>query len=97
MTRRFLLAALLAAAVAATPALADDPMVRAGVAVANILFAHDGDQFTTYTVREDGFVDIDFARNTPEALYSQILGELQQSPDIKGVLAGKGGPVCSLF
>jgi len=97
MTRKILLTALLVAAFVAAPAHADDPMVRAGVAVANILFAHDGDQFTTYTVREDGFVDIDFARNTPEALYSQILGELQHNPDIKGVLAGKGGPVCSLF
>lgn len=97
MIKRLVLAAFLAATVCAAPARADDPMVRAGVAVANILFAHDGDQFTTYTVRENGFVDIDFARNTPEALYSQILGELQHDPAIKGVLAGKGGPVCSLF
>jgi len=100
MKKGFLLALCLVGTLCCAPAFADDdndPMVRAGVAVANILFEYDGDQFTTYTVRPDGFLDIDFALNTPENLYNEILHKLQGSPDIKGVLAGKGGPNCFLF
>lgn len=82
----------------AQPALADDELSKADAAVANILFEFDGaSEFTTYKIREDGFVDIVFARNTPDKLYGEMLNRLQQHPDIKGVLAGRGGPVCSLF
>lgn len=75
-----------------------DPLARADAAVADILFGFDGsEQYTTYRVNEDGSVDLVFARNTPDALYEAILDKLQHHPDISSVLAGKGGPVCSLF
>jgi len=75
----------------------DDPVSRANAAVSNILFDYDADQFASFLIRDDGFVDITFARNTPDALYSEMLGKLRAHPDIKGVLPGKGGPVCSQF
>jgi len=74
-----------------------DEMDKASAAVANILFDFDGaDQFATYSVNDDGFVDITFARNMPDRVYSAILHQLQNNPDIKGVLAGKGDPVCQV-
>jgi len=79
-------------------ALANDELSKADSAVANILFDYDGaSEFAAYAIREDGFVDIVFARNTPDKLYGEILNKLQNHPDINGVLAGRGGPVCSLF
>lgn len=75
-----------------------DKLEKADTAVANILFDYDGsNEFASYRVSEDGFVDIVFASNMPDALYSEILNRLQTHPDIKDVLAGKGGPVCRLF
>ena len=75
-----------------------DALEKADAAVANILFEYDGsNEFASYRISEDGFVDIVFARNTPDKLYSEILNRLQNHPDIRDVLAGKGGPVCRLF
>lgn len=82
----------------AQPIQAADRLQRADAAVANILFDYDGSfEFASYKVSESGFVDITFARNTPDALYSEILGKLEGHPDIDGVLSGKGGPTCDLF
>jgi len=94
----FLLAVLMMLAVIGmTPARADDPASAASAAVSGILFEYDADEFTSYTINDAGRVDITFARNTPEALYSKILNKLQTHPGIKSVLAGRGGPVCSRF
>lgn len=80
------------------PVLASDAEAKAGEAVANVLFDFDGsNEFVSYRVREDGFVDAVFARNTPEALYTEVVEKLRANPDIKGVLAGRGGPTCSRF
>lgn len=79
------------------PVLAEDALSKTSAAVTNILFDHDADEFASYDIRDSGFLDITFARNTPDALYSEILNKLQKHPDIKGVLAGKGGPTCSRF
>lgn len=77
---------------------AEDKLQLADSAVANILFDYDGSfEFASYKVNSSGFVDITFARNMPDTLYSEILKKLQEHPDISGVLAGKGGPTCSLF
>ncbi|MDR9437857.1 MAG: hypothetical protein RI563_13325 [Thiohalophilus sp.] len=82
----------------AQPALAEDRLQKADSAVANVLFDYDGSfEFASYKVDENGFVDITFASNTPDALYGEILDRLQNHPDISSVLAGKGGPTCSLF
>lgn len=80
-----------------TPVLAGDKLSIANAAVANILFEYDGDEFVTYTVADNGFVEMSFASNTPETLYSEIIGKLKANPDIKGVLAGKTGPGCKRF
>jgi hypothetical protein len=89
---------LVCGAVAATPARGEeDALSKAGTAVANVLFENDADEFASYGVRDNGFVDVVFARNTPDNLYNDILSKLQHHPDIKGVLAGKGGPTCSRF
>lgn len=74
-----------------------DALSKADAAVANILFEFDGsDQFASYRVSEDGFVDIVFARNMPDKIYSDLLNRLQSHPDISGVLSGKGGPACQV-
>jgi hypothetical protein len=81
----------------ATPLHAEDALSKADAAVSNILFDEEADEFTSYSISQDGFVDITLARNTPDPLYSKILNKLLKHPDIKGVLAGKGGPICSIF
>lgn len=84
--------------VGSVPALANDAESKAGEAVANVLFDFDGsNEFVSYRVREDGFVDATFASNTPEPLYSEVVEKLRANKDIKGVLAGRGGPTCSRF
>jgi hypothetical protein len=71
---------------------------RADLAVAEILFEYDGsEEYATYRVADDGFVDVTFAVNTPDPLYSEILARLNSHPDINGVLAGKTGSFCPLF
>ena len=71
---------------------------KSDTAVANILFDYDGsEEFASYLVKDDGFVDINFASNMPDKLYAEILTKMQNHPDIDGVLAGKGGPVCKLW
>jgi len=78
--------------------LAGEAQDKADLAVANILFDYDGaNEFASYRVNNKGFVDITFASNMPDALYSEILDRLQHDPGIKGVLAGRGGPACSAF
>ncbi len=94
----YLFAVLMTCGIAGTgPVLAEDALSKTSAAVTNILFDHDADEFASYDIRDSGFLDITFARNTPDALYSEILNKLQKHPDIKGVLAGKGGPTCSRF
>jgi hypothetical protein len=80
-----------------SPVLAEDAPSKTSAAVTNILFEYDADEFASYSIRDSGFLDITFARNTPDALYSEMLNKLQKHPDIKGVLAGRGGPTCSRF
>lgn len=94
----YLFAALVTCGIAgAGPVFAEDASPKTSAAVTNILFEYDADEFVSYGIRDDGFLDITFARNTPDALYSEILNKLQKHPDIKGVLAGKGGPSCPRF
>jgi ABC-type sugar transport system substrate-binding protein len=76
----------------------EGPMDKADAAVANILFDYDySEEYASYAVKEDGFVDVTFAKNTPDELYSEILNKLNNHPDINGVLAGKTGAYCSRF
>ena len=91
----FLVLALL---LGGSSALASESDAKAGEAVANIIFDYDGsNEFVSYHVRPDGFVDAVFARNTPEPLYTEVVEKLRAHPDIRGVLAGRGGPTCSRF
>jgi len=82
---------------AASTVLAEDAVSKANRAVTNIIFEYDAGEFASYRIRDTGYVEITFARNTPDKLYSEILNKLQKHPDIKGVLAGKDGPTCSRF
>lgn len=86
-------------ALSALPAWAEeDAQSRADRAVANLLFEYEGaEEFASYLIRPDGFVDISFASNMPDALYSELLARLQKHPDINGVIAGKGGYACQRF
>ena len=94
----YLCAMLVTCGIAGTsPIHAEDGLSKTSSAITNILFEYDAGEFTSYGIRDDGFLDITFARNTPDALYSEILNKLQKHPDIKGVLAGKGGPSCPRF
>lgn len=82
----------------ALPSAANDAQFKADSAVADILFEYDGsDQFASYAVRESGFVDITFATDIPDELYSEILARLKAHEDIDGVLAGTSGPACGIF
>ncbi len=90
----FLLAGMV---LAGAPARAEDAASRAGSAVADVLFRYDGDEFVSYRLRADGFAELEFARNTPDPLYRDILDALRAHPEIPGVLAGKGGPACARF
>ena len=78
-------------------ALADNAFSSTSAAVSDILFDYDADEWAAFSIRSDGFLDITFARNTPDELYREILGKLKSDPRIKGVLAGKGGPTGSQF
>lgn len=71
---RYTLVLLLAAgSVNAGPVFAEDASSKASAAVSGILFEYDGDEFASYVVRDDGFVDITFARNMPGSLYREPL------------------------
>jgi hypothetical protein len=95
--RTWLVAVTAIVAIGISSARADDALSRANAAVSNILFEYDGDEFASFSVDDDGYLDITFARNTPDPLYGEILEKLRQHPDIKGVMPGKGGPVCGRF
>ena len=97
-TKRITWIALLTFMLFAGLSYAESAGSKADLAVAEILFEYDGaEEFASYKVAEDGFVDITFAVNTPDSLYSEILGKLNSHTDINGVLAGKTGSFCSLF
>jgi ABC-type sugar transport system substrate-binding protein len=99
-TRASFLAAVLAALalqVSVPAAAEDDPLSKATSAVTEIIFDYNAEEFVTYNVRDNGYLDVTFARNTPDAVYNEMLEKLRKHPDIKGVLAGKGGPACSRF
>ena len=81
----------------ASPVFAGDAASKTSAAVTNILFEYDADEYVSYSVQDNGFLDVTFARNTPDALYGEMLNKLQEHPDIKGVLAGRDGPTCSRF
>ena len=70
---------------------------KATDAVTEILFDADIDDLASYKINDKGFLDITFANNTPDLLYSLMLNKFLHHPDIKGVLAGRGGPACSRF
>lgn len=75
-----------------------DARSKADAAVADILFDYEGaEEFASYAVRDNGFVDITFARNMPDALYSELLAKLKHDANIPGVLAGKTGRACRLW
>jgi hypothetical protein len=92
-----LLALLISYAYSVTGYAEMDAQSKADEAVAVTLFEYEGsDEFASYRVNEDGFVDIVFARNMPDKLYAELLTKLQNHPNIDGVLAGKGGPLCKI-
>ena len=98
LSRSIILIVLLFSPFCVPLSFAEDEQGKADAAVANILFDYDGaSEFASYRVSDSGEVDITFARNMPDKLYSEILNKLANNPDIKHVLAGKGGPTCSLF
>ena len=70
--------------------------LKAGEAVANIIFDYDGsNEFVSYhIVRPTGFVDAVFARNTPEPLYTEVVGKLRAHPTSRACSPGgpNGGP-----
>lgn len=78
------------------PAQADETENKVNSAVANIVFDFDADSFSTYFI-EGALVNISFASNSPDKLYFEVLAKLNAHPDIKDVLAGRDGPVCSAF
>ena len=99
-TIRFITALILLIVLSASPAWAEeeDAQSKADRAVANLLFEYEGaEEYASYLIRPDGLVDISFASNMPDALYSELLAKLQKHPDINGVIAGKGGYACRRF
>ena len=80
-----------------TSVYADGITEKAEAAVADILFENELDEYTTYSIEEDGSVDITFPNNTPNKIYGKIVRELKSHKNIVSVLPGRGGPACSLF
>jgi hypothetical protein len=79
-------------------AFAEGAQDKADLAVANILFDYDTPaEFASYRVNDTGFVEIVFASNMPDSVYAELLDKLNKHPDIADVLAGRGGPICSLW
>ncbi|OOC49729.1 hypothetical protein [Thioalkalivibrio versutus] len=77
---------------------ATTPEARASEdALSHILFDYDADAFTAYNMRRNGRVDITFARDVPDGLYSEMMDELRAHPDIRGVRSARTGPACGLF
>ncbi len=74
-----------------------DAAVRAENAVTAILFEAEADEFTAYQIDRRGFVELTFASNVPDGIYADIVQKMKSHPDIKGVLAGKGGRPCRRF
>jgi len=71
---------------------------KAYTAVTHVLFDYDVSfEYTTFKVRRRGHVDITFAENTPDNLFVEIVRKLKKHPDIKSVLASKGGSSCARF
>lgn len=79
------------------PVFAEDARDKSSAAVSAILFENEVDEIVTFSVDDAGRVDLTFPRNTPDKIYSVILNKLKSHPDIKSVLAGKGGPACAAF
>ena len=74
-----------------------DAQSKADSAVANILFDYEyGSEIASYRIDEDGFVNMEFARNTPDNIYGEILTKIKSHPDVKGVLASKSAPACAV-
>lgn len=94
----FFLALFISFGIATTgPAVAEDLESKATDAVTAILFEQEAEAIASYRISEKGFVDITFARDTPDLIYGVILNKLLHHPDITGVLAGKNGPFCNLY
>lgn len=58
-------------------------------ALTNLLFDEKMEN-VSYAFRSDGFVDILFGKDVPEAEYARILDLIRKNPNIPGVLAGRG-------
>jgi len=69
------------------PALAGQS--EAEDAVTNILFDENMEN-ASYSLRNDGFVDILFGVAVPEKDYIRIIERMRKHPDIPGILAGRG-------
>ncbi|WP_018938138.1 MULTISPECIES: hypothetical protein [unclassified Thioalkalivibrio] len=82
----------------ATTSHATTPEARASEdALSHILFDYDADAFTAYNMRRSGRVDITFARDVPDGLYSEMMDDLRAHPDIRSVRSARTGPACGLF
>lgn len=79
--------ALIVSLLIALPALAGQ--AESENAVTNILFDENMEN-VSYSLRNDGFVDIVFGVAVSEKDYIRILERLRAHPDIPGVLAGRG-------
>ena len=84
MRHRF---AILVSLMLALPALAGQS--ESEDAVTGILFDENMEN-VSYSLRNDGFVDISFGIAVEEKDYIRIVERLRQHRDIPGVLAGRG-------
>ena len=67
-------------------------------AVTEVLWNYeDSFDYVQYNVTASGHVDMTFAANTPDALYSDIVSKVRHHRGVDSVLAGKGRNVCPLF
>ncbi len=78
--------------------IAESKYDKAHSAISFILFDYDNvNEFITFKIRNSGYIDLSFANNIPDDLFLEIIQKLKKHPDVKGVLAGRGGPTCSLW
>ncbi len=72
-------------------------MDLADQAVSGALFEAEVDASTSYNVRKDGFVVIQFSPDVPNEVYTRVVSQLRADDRVKGVRAEQGGrEVCVL-
>ena len=95
MKRRMALAALV---FLTSSAMAQDRSTQAEKAMTELLFAEEADEFTAYRfINSRGYVEINFASNTPRDVAKGLMDKIKALPDVAGARESFAGTPCKRF